>query len=230
MASGASRSAPKGYRGPRPAPHQRVRHPAGRLLARAGGQHRGRDHRLVQLADAQRRLPQVLGALDRPQPRLDAGDQLDLVGLALPEHVQDVVLGPHRQPALVQAGAQGGRVAWPPHPDHVLVVWEPAARGLLGGAAPVGRQQRPRALGHRLAADGGALLVGDGRVAVSDLFAGVHDGPDRQRILGSWVTHTWHCSPPVTRAVRRMGRPGSQGIPAAGTSAPTWGVGPLLTG
>jgi hypothetical protein len=46
----------------------------------------------------------------------------------------------------------------------------PAGCGLLSGPAPVGLQQRPRALGHRLAA-GGALLVGGGWVTVSDLLA-----------------------------------------------------------
>lgn len=72
------------------------------------------DDRRVQAADTKRCLPQVAGALDRPQERLQPGDELDLVGLALPEHVQDVVLRPDRQRARAKPGAQAGRVSGSP--------------------------------------------------------------------------------------------------------------------
>jgi hypothetical protein len=62
-----------GLRCQRPAPHQRVghRHRAGRVVAGPPKRHHDLDDRLVQPADAQRGLPQVVGADDRPQPRLD---------------------------------------------------------------------------------------------------------------------------------------------------------------
>jgi hypothetical protein len=180
---------PPEIQGPRAAaPQQLVRHPPGLVAARPPGEGDDRDHRLVQAAYAQRRLPQVTGPLDRPQPRLHARAEHDLVGGAPPQHVQNVVLGPGHQRRLTEPGAQSGGIALPPHAHHVLAAGQ--AGGVLGGgAAPAAGQHRPPAFRECFPAGRGPLGVGDGRIAAGDLLAVLDIGPDGEPVPGVRAVH-----------------------------------------
>lgn len=73
----------------------------------------------------QRRLPQLIGTLHPPQHRLDSTAEHHPVGMPAPDHVQDVVLGPHRQIVLARSSAQGTLPTRRPDPYRFLVTHPP---------------------------------------------------------------------------------------------------------
>jgi hypothetical protein len=109
--------------------------------------------------------------------------------------VQDVVLGPDGHRLLTLPGPQLGGIARPPDPHHVLAVGQAGRGELRGGPAPVGRQDRPAAVGERLPAGCLPLGIGDRRVADRVFLACLLVGPDREPVLGIPDAHTPHYKP-----------------------------------